>query len=258
MATGVLPILLGRATTLSSIMLDGNKRYTATVKLGLTTDTEDVTGAVISMHEGTLPDTDTVIEAVNSFLGESEQIPPMYSALKVGGKKLCDLARDGIVIERQPRKITVFSIDATPLEAKSDYMLNVSCSSGTYIRTLCADIGKKLGCGGVMATLKRTMAGGFSIKNAVTLEQLGEMSCDERTDLLLPTESLFYELETVKLPAFYHKLCTNGCEIYQKKIRTDFPIGTRLRLCSESGEFFGLGEVREYPDGTAVKAIKFL
>jgi tRNA pseudouridine55 synthase len=258
LAEGVLIMLIGRAAKAAEYLVSDKKAYSATLRLGLTTDTEDVTGAAISMHEGTLPDTDTVIEAVNSFLGESEQIPPMYSALKVGGKKLCDLARDGIVIERQPRKITVFSIDATPLEAKSDYMLNVSCSSGTYIRTLCADIGKKLGCGGVMATLKRTMAGGFSIKNAVTLEQLGEMSCDERTDLLLPTESLFYELETVKLPAFYHKLCTNGCEIYQNKIRTDFPIGTRLRLCSESGEFFGLGEVREYPDGTAVKAIKFL
>lgn len=258
LAEGVLIMLIGRAAKAAEYLVSDKKSYSATLRLGLTTDTEDITGAVLTRHDGELPTPIEVRAAIEKFMGETEQIPPMYSALKVGGKKLCDLARDGIIIERQPRKITVFSISAAPCEAASDYKLDVTCSSGTYIRTLCADIGASLGCGGVMATLCRTMAGGFSIENAVTLEELSEMSMDERLALLLPTESLFGELEAVSLPAFYHRLCTNGCEIYQKKIRTSIPVGTRVRLCSESGEFFGIGEVREYPDGSAIKAIKFL
>jgi tRNA pseudouridine55 synthase len=182
----------------------------------------------------------------------------MYSALKVGGKKLCDLARDGIVIGREPRKITIHSIEVKPTDISGDYTLDVCCSSGTYIRTLCADIGKALGCGAVMATLCRTSAGDFSIKKAATLEELAKMSEEQKLSLLLPTESLFSALPSVCLPAFYHKLCLNGCEIYQKKIHTQFAVGTRVRLMSDSGEFFALGEVRDYEDGTAIKSIKQL
>ena len=258
LAEGVLVMLIGRAAKAAEYLVSDKKSYSATLRLGLTTDTEDVTGAVLTRYDGSLPSPEKVKEACDSFLGETKQIPPMYSALKVGGKKLCDLAREGKTIERQPRSITVFSINATECADACDYKLDVTCSSGTYIRTLCADIGASLGCGGVMATLCRTMAGGFSIENAVTLEQLEAMSENGRHALLLKTESLFDTLDTVRLPAFYHRLCTNGCEIYQKKIRTDLPIGARVRLCSESGEFFALGEVREYPDGTAIKAIKFL
>lgn len=256
LATGVLVMLVGRAAKAAEYLVSDEKEYVATLRLGYTTDTEDVTGKVLEKHEGELPDTDAVIGAANSFLGESEQIPPMYSALKVDGKKLCDLAREGVVIERSPRPITVFDIQATNMCQAGDYRLRVKCSSGTYIRTLCADIGKKLGCGAVMATLERTLAGGFRIENAYTLEQLGEMPYDQRVAALIPTERLFERLNAVKLPDFYYKLCRSGCEIYQKKIRTNFALGERVRLCTPDGRFFALGEVREFENGSAIKAIK--
>jgi tRNA pseudouridine55 synthase len=194
--------------------------------------------------------------AIRGFVGDIEQIPPMYSALKVGGQKLCDLARKGVSVERKPRSITVFSIEATPTDLPTDYILKVACSSGTYIRTLCADIGAALGCGGVMATLCRSRAGDFSLDGAHTLEELEEMSIDGRISLLCPTEKLFEPLPAIKLPEFFEKLSRGGCEIYQKKIRTDLPIGARVRLCTSEGKFYALGEVREYENGSAIKSIK--
>ena len=256
LAEGVLVMLVGRAAKAAEYLVSDIKEYIATIRLGITTDTEDITGEVLTRHEGALPSADEVKAAAESFLGESEQIPPMYSALKVGGKKLCDLAREGVVIERQPRPITVFDINITPTESERDYRLQVKCSSGTYIRTLCADIGKRLGVGGTMATLCRTQAGDFGIENAYTLEALGEMSEEQRVEVLVPTERLFDSLAEVKLPDFYYKLCRSGCEIYQKKIHTAHGVGERVRLLTPDGRFFALGEVREFPDGTAIKSIK--
>ncbi len=256
LAEGVLVMLIGRAAKAAEYLSADRKGYVATLRLGLVTDTEDITGEVLSSFEGELPSKERVFEAINGFCGEIEQIPPMYSALKVGGKKLCDLAREGIVIEREPRRITIHSIGAEATDTATDYKLTVECSSGTYIRTLCADIGKALGCGGVMATLLRTRAGDFCIDKAVTLEELEALSAEEREALLLPVERLFDGLSRVCLPEFYRRLCSNGCEIYQKKIRTSLAVGERVRLCTQEGEFFALGEVREYADGTAIKAIK--
>ena len=255
MATGVLPVLIGRGVKASEFMLTSEKHYGATLLLGVTTDTEDVTGEVLTECEVNLTEAE-VLAAISKFVGEIMQTPPMYSALKVGGKKLCDLAREGVVIERQPRPITVFEIEATPTESECDYRLRVKCSSGTYIRTLCADIGKKLGVGGTMATLCRTQAGDFRLENAYTLEALGEMSEEQRIAALMPTERLFDSLAAVKLPEFYCKLCRSGCEIYQKKIRTTYGVGERVKLRTPDGRFFALGEVRDFPDGTAIKAIK--
>lgn len=257
LAEGVLVMLIGRAAKAAEYLVCDSKSYVATLRLGLTTDTEDVTGNILT-ESSQIPDPEAVIKTVGEFCGEIEQIPPMYSALKVGGKKLCDLAREGKTVERAARKITVHSISAEPTDKAEDYILSVSCSSGTYIRTLCADIGKALGCGGVMATLTRTSAGGFDIGYAVTLDELGAMTVEERLSRLIPTEALFSSLLAVTLPDFYYRLCTNGCEIYQKKIKTAFAVGARVRLCTPEGEFFALGEVREYADGTAIKAIKFL
>ena len=183
------------------------------------------------------------------------QIPPMYSALKVGGKKLCDMARAGITVEREARPITIYSIKADG-DGKN-YTLDVLCSAGTYIRTLCHDIGEKLGCGGAMSSLVRKASGGFSIENAVTLEEIERMDISERESLLMPTENLFKELQTVKLPAFYERLAQNGAEIYQKKIGTSFENGTLLRVYGKDG-FFGIGKVSEFEEGSAVKIIKFL
>jgi tRNA pseudouridine55 synthase len=181
----------------------------------------------------------------------------MYSALKVGGKKLVDLARQGVVIERQAREIEIFELEGRPTESPSDYLLDVKCSGGTYIRTICADIGAALGCGGVMATLRRTETGSFSIENAHTLSQIEEMTPEERMALLIPTEALFASLAAVKLPAFYEKLCRSGCEIYLKKIGSPaLAPQERVRILDQNGAFFALGEVREFENGLAVKAIK--
>ena len=254
MATGVLVVLVGRAAKAAEYLSSDRKSYVATLRLGITTDTEDITGELLTSCEE-IPDEEKVKEVVDSFLGDIKQIPPMYSALKVGGKKLCDLARQGVSVERSARDITIHSIKCEKL-SDTDYLLDVDCSSGTYILTLCADIGKTLGCGGTMATLNRTGAGDFKIERSHSVSEIEEMAEEDRISLLLPIESLFLELPEIKLPAFFERLSRNGCEIYQKKIRTSFATGTRVRMCDEQGKFYALGEVADYKDGSAVKTIK--
>jgi tRNA pseudouridine55 synthase len=253
MATGVLPVLIGRAVKASENITAENKRYTAHLKLGITTDTEDTTGTVLSKTD-TLPKEEDVLAVCADFVGDILQTPPMYSALKVNGRKLVDLAREGITVERQARPITVHSLKAVKL-AEDLYELDVSCSKGTYIRTLCADIGAKLGCGGAMARLTRTESGPFSLAEACTIEQLEAMTEAERAACVIPLENFFLDCPAVDLPAFYARLARNGCEIYQKKIHTDLPVGTTVRMIHD-GVFFALGQVRDYPDGSAVKAVK--
>ena len=255
MATGVLVVLVGRAAKASEYLASDSKRYVATLRLGLTTDTEDVTGTVLTTSDR-IPSKEEIEAVLPRFRGVIEQIPPMYSALKVGGKKLVDLARSGETVERQPRKIEIFSLEATSTDSPTDYRLDVSCSGGTYIRTLCADIGAVLGVGGVMATLERIETSGFSIEQAHTLDELTAMTEEERLSCLIPTEELFRSLEKLPLPAFYERLCRSGCEIYLKKLGRTLPVGKRVRIAREDGTFFALGDVCEYPDGIAVKAIK--
>ena len=255
MATGVLVVLLGRAAKACEYVSHDEKVYDATLRLGLTTDTEDVTGTTLTVSDS-IPTPEQVEAILPSFRGEIMQIPPMYSALKVGGRKLCDIARAGETVEREARPVTVKSLVCEATDSSCDYRMTVRVSGGTYIRTLCADIGAALGCGGVMATLRRTEAGGFSIGDCVTLEELEAMELSDRLALLRPAEALFSDLEALNLPDFYRTLCRNGCEIYLKKLGVNFPVGTRLRLCDGQGHFFALGEVGEYADGIAVKAIK--
>ena len=255
MATGVLVVLVGRAAKAAEYITTDSKKYRATLHLGITTDTEDITGNITS-ESSNIPDCEAVMSAVEKFTGSISQIPPMYSAIKVNGKKLLDLARNGEVIERKPRGIEIFSIKATPTESIRDYTLEVHCSGGTYIRTLCSDIGNALGCGGCMKTLCRNAVGNFDISSSVTVEHIQGLTDDERMSLLIPTESLFDSLPCITLSPFFEKLCRSGCEIYQKKIHTDHPIGQRVRIKDENGVFFAIGEVREYTDGSAVKAIK--
>ncbi len=255
LATGVLVVLVGRAAKAAEYLVSDSKRYTALLRLGLTTDSEDITGTVLS-ETASLPDADQVIRVCRTFQGDILQIPPMYSALKVGGKKLVDLARRGETVERTARPVTIHEIACTPTEVSSDFVLSVKCSSGTYIRTLCADIGQALGCGAVMAALERTETGGFDIAVSHTVEELESMTDEERQSLLVPVESLFVTLPSVTLEPFYERLSRSGCEIYQKKIKTDLAVGTRVRMHDHQGNFYALGEVRDYEDGSAVKAIK--
>ena len=255
MATGVLPILIGRSAKASEFLSAQDKGYVAEITLGITTDTEDTSGNVLTKCD-TLPTKSEVFAACEEFIGDIMQVPPMYSALKVDGKKLVDLARQGIEIEREARKIHISSIVPEVIdEAKGIYRLSVDCSKGTYIRTLCADIGARLGCGAAMSALRRTKSGAFTIDNSHTIEQIENMSEQDRLSLLVPTEELFCDLESVVLSDFYARLCRSGCEIYQRKIGSAFPVGARVKICDKDG-FFALGEVREYDDGSAIKAIK--
>ncbi|MBE6644133.1 MAG: tRNA pseudouridine(55) synthase TruB [Ruminococcaceae bacterium] len=253
MATGVLPVLVGRAVKASEYMLTSDKHYLATLLLGITTDTEDITGDELSVSDA-IPEESAVFEAIYSMLGDSEQIPPMYSALKVGGKKLCDMARRGEAVERQPRPITVHAIEARKINDR-EYEIDVKCSKGTYIRTLCADIGAKLGCGAVMKTLVRMEASGFTLKDAVTLGELENMTDEERCARIIPTEYIFRNERRVTLPPFFARLARCGVEIYVKKIGVSADAGERFALYDSDG-FFALGETREYEDGLAIKPIK--
>ncbi len=254
MATGVLPILLGRAAKAADFLAAEDKIYRAGLKLGLTTDTEDTTGQILSRSDA-IPDEASVRTVCARFVGEIMQVPPMYSALKVGGQKLVDLARQGITVERQARPITVRSLEVAPGGSPEDYILTVHCSKGTYIRTLCADIGGALGCGGAMSSLARLKSGAFSLEGSVTLEQLEAMDTEARLTLLRPIESLFADLEAVHPVPFFEKLSRSGCVLYQKKLGTAYPIGTRLRMIGADG-FYALGEVVEDEGGSAVKTLK--
>jgi tRNA pseudouridine55 synthase len=266
LAEGVLVVLVGRAAKATEYISHSSKKYRATLRLGLTTDTEDITGEILT-ESTDVPSAETVIKTAAEFCGRIMQTPPMYSALKVGGQKLVDLARRGVTIEREAREVTVFDISCTPTDSDTDYVLDVHCSGGTYIRTLCADIGAKLSCGGVMATLARTEACGFDISRAHTIEALREYDKEALVSLLIPTEELFSDCESVRLPDFYEKLSRSGCEIYQKKLGTSLPVRTRVRMYGKASEsnksgFYALGEVIEgekckTPElGSAIKSIK--
>ena len=256
MASGVLPVLIGKAVKVSEYMVCDGKRYKARLRLGLTTDTEDTTGNTLTESDD-IPSKEDIEAAVMSFVGEYMQIPPMYSALKKDGKKLYELARSGKEVEREARQVEIHSIDI--LETGNDYCdFIVSCSKGTYIRTLCADIGKKLGCGGVMASLERMSAGGFDVENSITLEQLREMSPEELEKTLMSIEDFFSGLERVKLNPFFSSLALNGAHIYLSKIKTasSLTLGQKVLMYTSENKFFALGEVIETDEGCAVKPVK--
>ncbi len=250
MATGVLPVLIGRGVKASEYLTEGDKHYIATLRLGLTTDTEDITGTTLRVSDR-LPDETEVFAALQAFRGEILQTPPMYSALKVGGHKLMDLARRGVTVEREPRPITVHRLTAEKL-SESDYRLDVVCSKGTYIRTLCADIGAALGVGGVMASLCRAEAAGFPLSACHTLAAYEAMTEEERNAAVIPTEALFTCLPALYFPPFFARLAENGQRVDEKKLGASYPEKTRLRLVDDAG-FFALGEIT--PEGS-VRVLK--
>lgn len=257
MATGVLPVLVGRAVKASEFLKEHNKRYLAGVKLGITTDSFDTTGNVFSRFDGVTPSFEEFKAAALSFKGTFMQLPPMYSALKVGGVKLVKLARQGIEVERVPREVTISDISAK--EENGEFMIDVACSKGTYIRSLCDDIGKKLGCGAVMSSLRRTVVGDFDIENAYTLERLAEMDEEQLCKTLIPVDTLFEEYAKIVLPDFFATLYKNGCEIYFKKLRPvgidREKVGVYYRVYDRNG-FIALGESAMFENGVALKARK--
>lgn len=237
MATGVLPICIGKATKAADMLTASDKRYTAQLKLGETTDTLDAEGTVLERSEVNVT-REQIISAVKSFEGEIMQIPPMYSAIKKDGKKLYELARSGIEVEREARKITIYSIDILDIQTDT-VTIDVKCSKGTYIRTLCDDIGKLLGCGAHMTSLVRTQSGMFTIENSYTADEL-ENGISE--DMLIATDALFSDLKRVTLNEFLTGKVKNGVPIR----RTNLNEGESYRVYSESGEFLC---VSVYTDG---------
>ena len=195
LATGVLPICIGRESTkLSQAIMDGTKRYKALLQLGKTTTTQDSEGEITSESEVNATEAD-IKSAVSEFVGEISQIPPMYSAVKINGQKLYKLAREGKEIEREPRKITIHSIDVLNIDLDASTVeLDICCSKGTYIRTLCNDIGERLGCGGYMASLVRTKSASFTLENSVTLEEFEQFWTNgEYEKILIPPETFVKE-----------------------------------------------------------------
>ena len=249
LAEGVLPVLIGRAVKASEFLLTGEKHYIAHLRLGVRSDTEDITGN-LTPSDKPLPTEEEVLSVLDRFRGEILQVPPMYSALKVGGKKLCDLARAGKEIEREARPITVYSLTAERL-SEEEYRLTVHCSKGTYIRTLCADIGDALGTGGVMSRLLRAEAAGYPLAKTHTLAELEAMAPEERESLLIPIDEIFSDFPRVTLPPFFARLALAGAPIYQKKIGTAFPEGTRVAFYDSEG-FFALAEAALGKEGEAI------
>ena len=235
MATGVLPVFVGRATRGVEFFEHAEKTYETVLRLGLTTDTEDISGTVLSEQDAFV--TGEQLEAVlQKFRGEIMQVPPMYSALKINGQKLVDLARKGKEVERQPRPITIHELTLLGMEADGIH-LRVRCSKGTYIRTLCKDIGEALGCGGCMAALRRVTAGEYTIKESVPLQTLLETEDPEQ--YLRPVDSMFRNYPAVTLTEKQELRCRNG-----NSFSISLPDGT-YRAYSKDGEFLMLAKVND-------------
>ena len=236
MATGVLPVFVGRATRAVSFAEGGEKEYVAGLRLGRTTNTQDTEGQTLTQSPVTVGREE--LEAVlPRFTGEISQIPPMFSAIKINGQKLYDLARQGKEVERKARAVTVFALEVVEQVSETDYILRIRCSKGTYVRTLCHDIGQALGCGGCMFSLRRTMAAGFTLDESVTLEQMQEGG----EALLRPTDSLFrdrpaYRLKTEK----QEERCRNGNSFF---IQENLPEG-EYRIYGREGEFLCLSRLQ--------------
>lgn len=238
MATGLLVVFVGRATRAVEFAEADSKRYVAGLRLGMTTDTQDTSGTVLSQVQPQVSAAE-LERALEKFTGHIEQIPPMYSAIKVGGKKLYELARRGESIERKPRSICIHSIELLGSQGE-DLLLDVSCSKGTYIRTLCHDIGQSLGCGACMSQLRRTQAGPFRLGDAHTIEQI-ELAARQGAleGILLPVDSLFehFPALTASCAAEKRLRCGNVIKCNAKP--------GRYRVYSESEEFLLLGEVSD-------------
>lgn len=235
MATGVLPVFVGRATRGVEFFEHAEKTYETTIRLGLTTDTEDVTGTVLTRQPVEVTE-EAFLGVLEQFRGEIQQIPPMYSALKVNGQKLCDLARKGKEVERKPRSITIYKLECLAFSGETARLL-VHCSKGTYIRTLCKDIGQALGCGGCMEALRRVSAGSYTIAEAVPLAVLLESETPEQ--YLRGVDSMFDQYPAVTLTENQEKRCRNGNAFSVKLAEGTY------RAYSPQGDFLMLAKVSD-------------
>ncbi|GFI46221.1 tRNA pseudouridine synthase B [Lachnospiraceae bacterium] len=241
-AVGVLPVCLGNGTRLCDMLTDRSKEYIACLRLGIVTDTQDISGKILEEKAvGASPE--EVARAAEGFVGEILQTPPMYSALKVNGKKLCDLARKGQEVARAARPVTIFSLEIQK-EEHPEYTIKVACSKGTYIRTLCHDIGQVLGCGGVMKSLTRTRVGEFTIENALALKELQRLSDENAlTGAVVPVEHMFRQFPVVKVKESALRLLKNGNPLRVEDIvpvTGGFSQGQQFRVYGQEGIFYGV------------------
>ena len=233
MATGVLPVFIGRATRAVEFAEKSDKEYIAGLKLGVITNTQDITGEVLERRPVTGIGHWGVYNILEQFRGDIMQIPPMYSAIKIDGKKLYELARKGREVERPARPVTIYSLELEEMDSPQDFTLRVRCSKGTYIRTLCHDIGQALGCGGCMSSLRRTMAAGFTLRDARTLEEV--QSVPDPAALLMPVDELFADRERLAVTAAVEKKVRNG----MTAVFPELPPG-EYRVYGRDGGFLAL------------------
>ncbi len=241
-AEGVLPVCIGRATRVCDLLTDKDKVYEAVLLLGLETDTQDISGQVLEQ----LPvesSEETVKEVIDSFAGEYAQIPPMYSALKVNGKKLYELAREGKTVERKARSVQIYSIDILEMNLPR-VRISVHCSKGTYIRTLCHDIGHKLGCGGCMESLLRTKAGAFTLEGALKLSEIAELAdIGMVEEKIISVDELFEDYTKVWTKQIFDVVVHNGNPIEERMLEGKLPANTeRLRVYDSQDAFIGIYE----------------
>ena len=240
-AVGVLPVCLGNATRLADMLTDRDKEYEAVMRLGVATDTQDMSGTVL--EERPVQVSAAEVEAVIcSFGGGYEQVPPMYSALKVNGKRLYELAREGREVERKARSVSLYSIEILSMQLP-EVCIRVACSKGTYIRTLCHDIGEKLGCGAAMSSLKRTQSGCFTLDTAITLSALEQLRDKKNVEkVLIPVDAMFDDLAQVHVPDIFITAVQNGnlFSLHQIKERCMFGSGEEVRVYDSMGRFYGI------------------
>ena len=241
-ATGVLPVCLGRATKVCDLLTDHDKTYETVLLLGKTTDTQDISGEILKEHPTDHLNEAEVIKVIENFKGTYDQIPPMYSALKVNGKKLYELAREGKTVERKSRKVTIYQIHIKKIQLPRVRM-EVTCSKGTYIRTLCHDIGNRLGTGGCMEELTRTKVGRFELKDSLKLEELSDLAQNGRLeDALIPLDQMFSELQSVVPAEKYISKADNGNDFSKNQLSEDgkFCSGEKVRVYDAQGHFIGV------------------
>ena len=250
-ASGVLPLLIGPATKAADFLTAEDKKYSATILLGTKTDTLDMAGEIIEKNPVNFTE-EEIRKVISSFVGEIEQIPPMYSAIQVDGQRLYSLARQGIDVERKSRKITIFSIEVEEINLPS-VRINVHCSKGTYIRTLASDIGDKLGCGGCISALLRTASGSFSIENSISPEKLLDLGEKGNVQsVIIPLDSVFKNYEAIYLDKKRADRVKNGVPIYYRGKKQ----GEIYRIYDENGIFIALSQCDISDERECLKLIK--
>ncbi len=235
-AGGVLPVCLGRATKAIEFIMEDTKEYVAGIKLGVVTDTYDREGKILRESAVECSE-EAVIEAINKFVGNIQQIPPMYSALKQNGKKLYELAREGIEVYREPRSITIHSIEILSIELPF-ISIRVKCSKGTYIRSLCYDIGEELGCGAMMWSLERSSTGPFNLENSVKLEELSE---ENIKSYIIPLEKVFENFPKLIVNSKFEKLISNGVKIQDRTLLNEVKKNCEYAVYNTDNVLIGVG-----------------